>query len=567
MATISRDWSTDTIGQLPAGYTSDTGNASYIAVRATQITADSPNSLVTKSDNNATHNLTSTATDGSGGNFTGTQYFRLGGNPIVQFYFRLAGTLSGTSSAYQISLNRDNGGKFDLNRVVSGTTTGLVSLAAPQTATNPGTSAIPENDTLALTSTFDGRRIRVRLQRSDGRYLTPDVTFTDTPTDCFDFTDSDPTAILSEGKLGYLWYAGATNFFAIGEFSYTATAAPRATGVTVAPATATVTGELGQQFTATVAGTDNPSQDVTWTASLGSINSGGLFVAPTATDDAQTATITATSVLDPTQSGTATVTVPARTTTGVTLSQMRTLIAEQLDWRFPSSLLTDLASAIAKINAASLDGTLSAIGGGAATALREIVTAALDADALKSPNPDTLKLITDETSGKVLLGVRAIVDDALAADELKPVNDAIIELIAERAAAKVAAATVTATTPTGGGSLDAATTAKIDAIAAKVSQLLIDPTSGGMVLAAAGLELVQIEAGVNVRQALAPILAAAAGVALGRGLTSGNGPVQVGSPAAGANPSVNRINAVLQNGSRISTEVIYPAALPLPPSS
>lgn len=82
---------------------------------------------------------------------------------------------------------------------------------------------------------------------------------------------------------------------------------PTVTSVTVAPAT-TATIETGQtiQFSATVTGTNNPAQTVTWTASAGSITSAGVWTAPAATNTATT--ITATSTVDTSKSGTATVT-------------------------------------------------------------------------------------------------------------------------------------------------------------------------------------------------------------------------------------------------------------------
>jgi hypothetical protein len=90
-------------------------------------------------------------------------------------------------------------------------------------------------------------------------------------------------------------------------------AAPTVTGVTVSPSTATVAGGDAQVFTATVAGTNSPSQAVTWSivAGGGSINAAGVFFAPGATGSAQTITVKATSVLDGNYNGTATVTVPA----------------------------------------------------------------------------------------------------------------------------------------------------------------------------------------------------------------------------------------------------------------
>jgi hypothetical protein len=81
------------------------------------------------------------------------------------------------------------------------------------------------------------------------------------------------------------------------------------TGVSVSPAAHNMNGGTTQQFTATVSGTNSPSQGVTWSASAGAISSSGLFTAPAATSSAQTVTITATSTQDGSRSGTATVTV------------------------------------------------------------------------------------------------------------------------------------------------------------------------------------------------------------------------------------------------------------------
>jgi hypothetical protein len=99
--------------------------------------------------------------------------------------------------------------------------------------------------------------------------------------------------------------------------------APTVSSVTVAPATANVAGGTTQQFTATVNGTNSPSQGVTWSTTAGAISSAGVFTAPAATSSAQTITITATSTQDGTKSGTATATVAAATpaaATGVTMT-------------------------------------------------------------------------------------------------------------------------------------------------------------------------------------------------------------------------------------------------------
>jgi len=81
-----------------------------------------------------------------------------------------------------------------------------------------------------------------------------------------------------------------------------------AVAVSVSPSTANVIGGGTQQFTATV--TNATNQAVTWSASGGgSMNAAGLYSAPATVASLTTVTITATSVADPTKSGTATVTL------------------------------------------------------------------------------------------------------------------------------------------------------------------------------------------------------------------------------------------------------------------
>src|SRR5260370_252401 len=76
--------------------------------------------------------------------------------------------------------------------------------------------------------------------------------------------------------------------------------------VTVTPTTATVASAGTVSFTAAVANTSN--QSVTWSATLGTISTAGLYQAPTVSSNS-TATITATSSADTTKSATASVTV------------------------------------------------------------------------------------------------------------------------------------------------------------------------------------------------------------------------------------------------------------------
>lgn len=97
-------------------------------------------------------------------------------------------------------------------------------------------------------------------------------------------------------------------------------ATPVVSSVTVSPSTATGS----TTFSAVVAGTNSPSQAVTWSTTSGAISSAGVFTAPAATSSVQNITVTATSVADPSKSGTAAVTIaavaPTPTVTSVTVS-------------------------------------------------------------------------------------------------------------------------------------------------------------------------------------------------------------------------------------------------------
>jgi hypothetical protein len=103
-----------------------------------------------------------------------------------------------------------------------------------------------------------------------------------------------------------------------GSASVTVTApAPTVSGVAVSCAPTSINVGATSACTATVSGANSPPQNVTWTATGGTITSAGVFTATTA----GTSTITATSVQDATKFGTATVTVqPPGTATGVTVS-------------------------------------------------------------------------------------------------------------------------------------------------------------------------------------------------------------------------------------------------------
>ena len=89
------------------------------------------------------------------------------------------------------------------------------------------------------------------------------------------------------------------------------TSAPTVDSVTVSPSMVTVTKGTTQNFTATVTGTNSPAQGVTWevTGGTGSTIDGSGLLTVTAGETAATLTVKATSTVDTSKSGTATVTV------------------------------------------------------------------------------------------------------------------------------------------------------------------------------------------------------------------------------------------------------------------
>ena len=109
----------------------------------------------------------------------------------------------------------------------------------------------------------------------------------------------------------------------------TVAAGQSTTTVTVTPATATVASGASQQLTATVTSgggsggrtttAASTSNQVTWSASAGTVSTSGLFTAPTTTV-AVSAILTATSVADPTASASSAISVTPTKTVGLSVS-------------------------------------------------------------------------------------------------------------------------------------------------------------------------------------------------------------------------------------------------------
>src|ERR1700730_7169408 len=87
---------------------------------------------------------------------------------------------------------------------------------------------------------------------------------------------------------------------------------PRATtvGVSVSPTSVALQSGQSKQFEATVTGTPNTA--VTWTASIGTVSSSGLYAAPTVTSQSSD-TVSAISVADSSKSASGSVTVTSAT--------------------------------------------------------------------------------------------------------------------------------------------------------------------------------------------------------------------------------------------------------------
>lgn len=137
------------------------------------------------------------------------------------------------------------------------------------------------------------------------------------------------------------------------------TTTPTVTSVSVSPNPATVQKGGTQQFTATVSGTNNPAQTVRWTVTGGktgtSISTGGLLTV-ISDETAATLTVTATSTVDTSKSGTAAVTVQAGALTDAQkLAMAKSVIEAALD-NLTVTNATTAQDILGAANAATLHG-------------------------------------------------------------------------------------------------------------------------------------------------------------------------------------------------------------------
>lgn len=137
------------------------------------------------------------------------------------------------------------------------------------------------------------------------------------------------------------------------------------TSVTVTPTTLTLLGDGTQQFSAVVDGANSPAQTVTWTKSGGgTISASGLYTAPSAIATDQVVTVTATSTVDGTKAGTATITILAAlpTVTGVSVSPSVAALTGQEQQQFVALVTGTFSPPQAVVWSKTGGGTLSADG-------------------------------------------------------------------------------------------------------------------------------------------------------------------------------------------------------------
>jgi uncharacterized protein YjdB len=159
-----------------------------------------------------------------------------------------------------------------------------------------------------------------------------------------------------------------------------AVAAPSVTSVTISPTTANVATGGTEQFSATVQGTVT-NKSISWSTNSGTITSAGVF---TAASTPGTATITVTSLADPTKTAKAVVTIAAPVVNSVTISPTTASIATGATQQFSASVSGTVSNK--GITWSTSAGTISAGGlvTAPATAGKVTVTATSLADKTKS---------------------------------------------------------------------------------------------------------------------------------------------------------------------------------------
>ena len=127
---------------------------------------------------------------------------------------------------------------------------------------------------------------------------------------------------------------------------------PTSVSISVSPASVTLSVKGQQQFSASVTGSSNTS--VNWTVtgigcvagSCGTITTGGLYTAPATIPNPALATVTATSVADPTKSSSASVVIQAASSVSVSVSPSSTQVSTGAKQQFSATVSGTTNSAV-----------------------------------------------------------------------------------------------------------------------------------------------------------------------------------------------------------------------------
>lgn len=138
---------------------------------------------------------------------------------------------------------------------------------------------------------------------------------------------------------------------------------PVVSGVIVSPGSANLAGGGTQQFTASVLGSNSPSQAVSWSSDKGAISSSGLLSVPAATSSVQIINVTATSIADPTKSGKSVVTiaaaeVPPQAGDNFTPSKVRTIKIKAASGRFEGTEFWNMSNPKKPVGTLDIDSTV-----------------------------------------------------------------------------------------------------------------------------------------------------------------------------------------------------------------
>lgn len=217
------------------------------------------------------------------------------------FVFTGLSTLTRTATAYSTNAVGDGPSSAPSNSVTpTQAATAPAAPAAPTATVGPGHGAL----TLTCTPPADGGSAIIEYL---GELSTGETSSSTTPTITF-------TGLSNVARTGRMQARNnvGTSAYSPDSNSVTPTVAPgEVTGITIIPQVASLAGEATFQFTSVVQGTNNPSQEVIYSCSGGTISADGLYLAPAATIVPQQHIVTVTSEGNPNFSANAIVNIAA----------------------------------------------------------------------------------------------------------------------------------------------------------------------------------------------------------------------------------------------------------------